>query len=158
MGAALSGPMTHKSHRTAGLLKKTLRTSEIFPGRWRLPSSWPMSPFFWLPLSGLLSFALTWRLFFLPMVSDEGGYAYAAQRWFDGRGSLYHDVWISRPQAIFVVYGSILRLIGGSTEDFRFVAWAVSLITMAVVWKLIALWRGPGVAALGTMIFAILIG
>ena len=139
-------------------MKKTLRTSEIFPGRWRLPSSRPMSPVFWLPLSALLSFALTWRLFFLPMVSDEGGYAYAAQHWFDGSGSLYHDVWISRPQAIFVVYGAVIDGFGGSTAQFRFAAWLTSLVTMVCVWGLTSRWRGSREAALATVVFAILIG
>ena len=128
------------------------------PKWWRAPASLPTTPLFWLPFGALLSFALTWRLFFLPMVSDEGGYAYAAQRWFDGSGKLYHDVWISRPQAIFVVYGLILDTIGGSTADFRIVAWIFSALTMCVVWKLASAWFGPTIAILSTMIFAVIMG
>ena len=82
----------------------------VAPWRWRLPASMRTSPFFWIPFGALVSFCLTWRLFNLPMVSDEGGYAYAAQRWFDGRGTLYHDLWISRPQGIFVIYGTVINL------------------------------------------------
>lgn len=130
----------------------------MLPGSRLLPSSWPSTPLFWIPLGALLSFILSWRLFFLPMVSDEGGYAYAAQRWFDGRGSLYHDVWISRPQAIFVVYGLIIDALGGATSDFRIVAWLFGVATMCVVWKLASTWYGSSVAALATMLFAIILG
>ncbi|HQY31805.1 MAG TPA: glycosyltransferase family 39 protein, partial [Thermomicrobiales bacterium] len=123
-----------------------------------MPSAWMVSPIFWLPLGALVSFLLTFRLFNLPMVSDEGGYAYAADRWFSGRGELYHDIWISRPQAIFVIYGFVIKTLGGSTVDFRIVAWLFGVVTMVVVGKLVSLWSGPRVAAGATMIFALLIG
>jgi 4-amino-4-deoxy-L-arabinose transferase-like glycosyltransferase len=131
---------------------------EVAPWRWRVPPSVRTSPIFWIGFGALLSLSLSWRLFALPMVSDEGGYAYAAERWFDGRGHLYHDLWISRPQAIFVVYGAIIETLGGSTLDLRLVAFAVSVLTMAVVWHLARRWHGAGVAAAATMIFAIMLG
>lgn len=130
----------------------------IPPWRWRLPAMVRTSPGFWIPFGALISFILTWRLFNLPMVSDEGGYAYAAERWFDGRGTLYHDVWISRPQGIFVVYGGVIKFLGGSTLDLRLVAWVCNILTMMVVWRLARTWRGPAVAAGATMIFAIMLG
>jgi 4-amino-4-deoxy-L-arabinose transferase-like glycosyltransferase len=113
---------------------------------------------FWISLGTLICFALSWRLFTLPMVSDEGGYAYAAERWFDGRGNLYHDLWISRPQAIFVVYGAIINAFGGSTLDLRLVAFGINVLTMAVVWHLARRWHGTPVAAGATMIFAVMMG
>ncbi len=131
---------------------------ELAPWRWRLPARVRVSPFFWIPLGSLISFLLTYRLFFLPMVSDEGGYAYAAERWFDGRGTLYHDVWISRPQGIFIVYGAIIRLIGGSTLDLRLVAWAVNVLTMIVVWVIVSRWRNSSTAVVATMAFALMMG
>jgi 4-amino-4-deoxy-L-arabinose transferase-like glycosyltransferase len=123
-----------------------------------LPASVQSSPAFWIPLGALISFALTWHLFNLPMVSDEGGYAFAGERWFDGRAVLYRDVWISRPQAIFVVYGAIIEALGGSTLDFRVVAWVVNIATMICVWHIARRWRGPSVAAGATLFFALLIG
>ena len=135
-----------------------MRTVEIAPWRWRIPASLQVSPIFWIAFGSVVSFVLTYRLFFLPMVSDEGGYAYAAERWFDGRGSLYGDIWISRPQAIFVVYGVINRVLGGSTVDFRITAWLINVLTMIVVWLLASRWQGPKVAAGATMIFALLMG
>ena len=131
---------------------------ERAPWRWRLPASVRTSPLFWISLGSLISFLLTWRLFNLPMVSDEGGYAYAAQRWFDGRGHLYHDIWISRPQGIFVVYGTVIKFLGGSTLDLRLVAWVFNIVTMIAVWMIARHWRGPGVAAGAVMVFAVMMG
>ena len=42
----------------------------------------------WLFAVSLFSLILHLPFFRLPMISDEGGYAYVAQRWFDGRGTL----------------------------------------------------------------------
>jgi hypothetical protein len=123
-----------------------------------LPAPVRTSPAFWIALGSLISFVLTWRLFTLPMVSDEGGYAYAADRWFNGRGHLYHDIWISRPQAIFVIYGTIIKFIGGSALDIRLVAWLFNIMTMGTVWWIARHWRGPGVAAGAVMIFAVMMG
>ena len=109
-------------------------------------------------MSSAISFLLTWRLFFLPLVSDEGGYAFAAERWMDGRGSLYHDIWISRPQGIFLVYGAVIEWLGGSTLDFRLVAWGINVLTMIAVWAIASRWRGKGVAAGATMIFGLMMG
>ena len=131
---------------------------EVAPWRWRLPAAVRTSPAFWILLGSLISFLLTWRLFNLPMVSDEGGYAFAAERWFDGRGTLYHDVWISRPQGIFVIYGAVIKFLGGSTLDFRLVAWVCNILTMMAVWHIARKWRGTGVAAGATMIFALMMG
>ncbi|MDQ2682086.1 MAG: glycosyltransferase family 39 protein [Chloroflexota bacterium] len=139
-------------------MKRFKSIREIAPWRWQLPAAVRTSPLFWIPLGSLLSFALTWRLFFLPMVSDEGGYAYAADRWLSGRGELYHDVWISRPQAIFLLYGAVMRVVGDSVVDLRLVAWACNVATMIVVWSLARRWQGPGVAAGATLVFAVMMG
>ena len=112
----------------------------------------------WLTLATLLSLALNWRLFGLPMISDEGGYAFVAQRWTDGRGELYADLWVSRPQGIFVAYAAILRTLGGETVDIRVGAWIVGVLTMGVVWRFAADWKGPRTAAGATMLFALLMG
>ena len=121
-------------------------------GVWRYPT------LSWLTLATLVSFALNWRLFGLPMISDEGGYAFVAQRWTDGRGELYDDLWISRPQGIFVAYAAILKTLGGETVDIRVGAWLVGVMTMGVVWLFASAWKGPRVAAGATMIFALLMG
>ena len=117
---------------------------------WRVPAV------VWLPLAAGISLALHWRLFDLPMVSDEGGYAYVAQRWLDGRGQLYDDLWLSRPQGIYLVYALILRFLGGDIVDLRTGSWIAGLVTMIGVWLFAAAWKGPKVAAGASLIFAVL--
>ena len=52
----------------------------------------------WLAAAMLLSLALRIPFFRMPMLADEGGYAYATRGWVEGTGRLYDDLWISRPR------------------------------------------------------------
>jgi 4-amino-4-deoxy-L-arabinose transferase-like glycosyltransferase len=115
-------------------------------------------PAFWLSLATAISFVLRLPLFGLPMIADEGGYAYVAQRWLDGRGTLYSDLWVSRPQGIFLAYGAIFHTIGTSAEALRIGAWLVSVATMGVVWIFAARWSNRSTAALAVVLFAFLSG
>lgn len=90
------------------------------------------------------------------MISDEGGYAYVAQRWLDERGTLYDDLWVSRPQGIFLAYGLIFHTIGESVVALRIGAWIVALMTMVVVWLLGHALGGRRVAMLATLLFALI--
>jgi 4-amino-4-deoxy-L-arabinose transferase-like glycosyltransferase len=90
------------------------------------------------------------------MISDEGGYAYVAQRWLDGRGTLYDDLWVSRPQGIFLAYSAIFHTIGDSVVALRIGAWLVGLLTMLVVWRFAVVWKGRHVAKLATLLFAVI--
>lgn len=92
------------------------------------------------------------------MINDEGGYAYVADQWLTGRGELYDEIWVSRPQAIFVAYGAIFRVIGDSTEAIRLGAWLVSIATLGFVWLFARDWAGRKAAMVATLIFAILSG
>lgn len=109
----------------------------------------------WLVLAILLSLALRLPFFRLPMISDEGGYAHVARRWFDGRGHLYDDLWVSRPQGIFAVYGLIQAAIGPSVVDLRLGAWFASVVTLIFIWRYSRAWAGRGTAALAATIFAV---
>ena len=102
----------------------------------------------WLLAAVLLSLLLRVPFFGLPMISDEGGYAYVADRWLDGEGSLYHDLWVSRPQGIFVVYGLILQAPGSSIAGIRLGAWLASVLTLVCVWRYARQWAGRGTAAI----------
>src|SRR5687768_13247962 len=110
----------------------------------------------WLVAAVLLSLLLRLPFFRLPMISDEGGYAYVASRWLDGRGLLYHDLWVSRPQGIFVAYGAILRTLGGSVEALRLGAWLASVATLLFVWRYARAWASRGTAALTAALFALI--
>jgi 4-amino-4-deoxy-L-arabinose transferase-like glycosyltransferase len=102
-----------------------------------------------------VSIALRLPFFPLPMISDEGGYAYVADRWLSDSGRLYHDLWLSRPQGILVVYGLLDRFFGPSVVAFRFVAWLASAVTLLMVWRYARDWAGRGTAILSAMIFAL---
>ncbi|MGH2561584.1 MAG: ArnT family glycosyltransferase, partial [Thermomicrobiales bacterium] len=117
------------------------------------PTTWA-----WLTFVSLLSFLLHLPFLSFPMINDEGGYAYVAGRWLTGRGELYDELWVSRPQGIFVAYGLIFRLIGDSIEAIRLGAWLVSIATLGFVWLFARDWAGRRAAMLATLIFAIVSG
>jgi 4-amino-4-deoxy-L-arabinose transferase-like glycosyltransferase len=108
----------------------------------------------WLIAAVALSLLLRAPFFGLPMISDEGGYAYVADRWLDGEGNLYHDVWVSRPQGIFVVYGLILQAPGSSIAGLRLGAWVASVLTLIFVWRYARQWAGRGTAAMAAIALA----
>src|SRR5215218_4908274 len=109
----------------------------------------------WLLAAVVLSLLLRLPFLRLPMVSDEGGYAYVAQRWLDGRGHLYDDLWVSRPQGIFAAYGVIQQSIGPTVTDLRLGAWLASVVTLVFVWRYAREWAGRGTAAMAASIFAV---
>ena len=113
---------------------------------------------FWPAVAVAVLFLVRWPLLALPMNSDEGGYAYATQRWLDGEGRLYHDLWISRPQGIFVAYAAILETLGGSVVAIRFGAAVAAAATLVFVWLFARLWAGERVAAVAAVVFAIVSG
>lgn len=92
------------------------------------------------------------------MISDEGGYAYVAQRWIDGRGELYDNIWVSRPQGIFLAYGLIFKTIGTSIDAIRLGAWVFSALTLIFVWLFANAWAGRRVAIVATLLFALISG
>lgn len=112
----------------------------------------------WFSAAVAVSLLLHARFLTLPMISDEGGYAYVTQRWLDGRGRLYHDIWVSRPQGIFVAYAAIFRSLGTDVAALRLGAWIVSILTMAAVWIFAQEWGGPRVAKGAVLLFAVVSG
>lgn len=113
-------------------------------------------PTFWLATAVVTTIVLRLPFYRLPMISDEGGYAYAAERWRDGRGKLYDDIWISRPQGIFVAYHAIFRTLGTDAVALRIGATLAAIGTLLIVWRFAASWAGPKVAACAAMLFAVL--
>lgn len=81
---------------------------------------WQLSAREWILLCLLFVFSVVVRIPFLstPMIGDEGFYAYIAMFWSDDY-TLYGDVPIDRPQAIFWLYQAILYVLGGSVEAVR---------------------------------------
>jgi 4-amino-4-deoxy-L-arabinose transferase-like glycosyltransferase len=112
----------------------------------------------WLLAAAVLSLVLRIPFFALPMIADEGGYAYVAQRWLDGRGQLYHEIWVSRPQGIFLAYGAIMESIGTSPTAFRIGAWLVAAAMIPFVWAIGARCGGRTVAIVGVLLYAVIAG
>lgn len=112
----------------------------------------------WVVLVVAVGLALRWPFFGVPLNADEGGYAYVAQRWLDGRGELYADLWISRPQGIFLVYGAIFRTFGTSVEAIHAGAWFVGLITTVFVWLFARAWLGKRAALAAALVFTLING
>lgn len=100
------------------------------------------------------------RVFFfdLPMIHDEGGYALAARGWFEGTGRLYDDLWISRPQGIFLIYGITMKTFGYGVAAFRAMAWIFATFTVVAVWLFARRWTLPRTAILAALICTLLLG
>lgn len=110
----------------------------------------------WFGLAVLLSFLLRLPFLRVGLISDEGGYAYMAQRWLDGRGTMYDDIWVSRPQGIFVAYAAIMETLGTSVADLRFGAWLFVVATMPAVYAFARVYAGSRGAVVALLLFAVL--
>jgi len=110
----------------------------------------------WLAVAMLLGLALRIPFFALPIIPDEGGYAYATRGWLDGTGQLYHDLWISRPQGIFYVYALVMQTLGGDVLAFRFAAWVAAALTTIAVWMFARMWAGRRAGNLAAIAFALI--
>ncbi|CAA9567133.1 MAG: hypothetical protein AVDCRST_MAG87-2052 [uncultured Thermomicrobiales bacterium] len=110
----------------------------------------------WLTVAILLGLAVRIPFFRIPMVADEGGYAYATRGWVNGTGVLYDDLWISRPQGIFFVYAGIFDLLGSGTIALRFAAWIAAALTTAAVWGLTRALVSPRAGIVAAFVFALL--
>jgi 4-amino-4-deoxy-L-arabinose transferase-like glycosyltransferase len=110
----------------------------------------------WFGFAVLLSFLLRVPFFQVGLISDEGGYAYVAQRWLDGRGTLYDDIWVSRPQGIFVAYAGIMETLGTSAADLRFGAWLFVVATMPFVFAFARAYAGHRAGIVALLLFAVL--
>jgi 4-amino-4-deoxy-L-arabinose transferase-like glycosyltransferase len=111
----------------------------------------------WLIISILLSLAARIPFFDIPMIHDEGGYAYAARGWIEGTGHLYDDLWISRPQGIFVVYGLVFEFLGTGVWALRFTAWIFAALTVYAVWLFGRRWSAPRIANLAAVLCALML-
>jgi 4-amino-4-deoxy-L-arabinose transferase-like glycosyltransferase len=147
-----SKPSTASTLSREGALLLTPAVGPTVPRRTPHPLAVP--DVLWLLVAVLVSLALRVPFFNIPMIADEGGYAYAARGWFEGTGRLYDDLWISRPQGIFLLYGAVFNMLGEGTWAFRFAAWIFVAFTVLAVWLFARRWSTPKVANLA----AILVG
>lgn len=112
----------------------------------------------WLLIAVLLGVAVRVAFFELPMIHDEGGYALAARGWFEGSGQLYDDLWISRPQGIFVIYGISMKIFGYGVAAFRAMAWVFATLTIFAVWFYARRWTSPRTALFAVVLCTLMLG
>lgn len=112
----------------------------------------------WLIVAATLSFVFRLPFLTVPLITDEGGYAYVARRWLDGRGDLYGDLWFDRPQGIFLAYGLILHTLGTGEVAIRLGAWLVTLGTLVVIWAFAREAFNSRVANMAAVCFALIAG
>ncbi|HEV2067857.1 MAG TPA: glycosyltransferase family 39 protein [Thermomicrobiales bacterium] len=117
-----------------------------------------LADWLWLGVALLLSLAVRIPFFRIPLLADEGGYAYATTGWLEGTGQLYADLWISRPQGIFFIYAGILDLFGGDSVAFRFAAWIAIALTTVAVWGFARIWASPWASTVAALFFAVMSG
>ena len=108
-----------------------------------------------LGLLGLMAFSIFLRapFFSVPMISDDGGYAYVAHFW-SGDSQLYRDIPYDRPQAIFLIYKLCLFIFGGSVEAIRLAAALYNALTVAALFFFACQVFSQRAAWLGALIFA----
>lgn len=111
----------------------------------------------WLVTAILLSLAARVPFLTIPMIHDEGGYAYAARGWLEGTGRLYDDLWISRPQGIFALYALVFETLGTSVLALRFAGWLFAALTVYAVWLFGRRWTSPRVANLAAILAALML-
>lgn len=71
--------------------------------------------------------------FEVPMISDEGGYAYVAHFWSNDY-QLYRDIPFNRPQGIFLIYKLILNFFGKDIFSIRLSAALWNAITLVFLY------------------------
>lgn len=124
----------------------------------RFPGPITVTDVVWLVVALVLGVAVRVFFFELPMIHDEGGYALAARGWFEGSGDLYDEIWISRPQGIFVIYGVTMKSIGYGIAAFRAMAWIFATLTVLAVWMFARRWTSPRSALLTVFVCTLLLG
>jgi len=108
----------------------------------------------------MIAFALLVRLpfFDVPMISDEGGYAYVAHFWSTDYMP-YRDIPFDRPQGIFLIYRLALAMGEGIGAIRLFAALWNGLTAVAVLFSIRALFgtgrRAVTGAWLGAALFAV---
>ena len=105
----------------------------------------------------LVVFAVVIRapFFDVPMITDEGGYAYVAHFW-TGEYQLYRDIPFDRPQGIFFIYELIFWLVGSGVESLRLAAAVYNAGTALVLLLLVRRVFDSGTAWMSALLFAVL--
>ncbi len=90
-----------------------------------------------LPIFTIFSLALNFHFLSVPIISDEGGYAYVAKFWTNDY-RLYQNIIFDRPQGILLLYKFFL-LFTDSIVGFRIFATIAQTLNAFLIYKLASL-------------------
>lgn len=121
---------------------------EQAPGDEPRPALWP--------LVVIAAACIATRLHYLgvPMVTDEGSYAYVAKFWSKSH-QLYRDIPFDRPQGLFLVFKLGFALIGESLREIRFFAALWNAGTGIALFQLLRAMHSERAAWFGALGFAL---
>lgn len=115
---------------------------------------WP-GPVFWgVFATALVSVLLRVPFLSVPMITDEGGYAYVAKFWSDDY-QLYRDIPFDRPQLIFWLYRAAFVLFGTDVESIRLFAAFYNAATVVAVFLLCRRIHSTREGLIGAGLFAV---
>ncbi len=128
--------------------------------RYRMPMSWQRILTWRVALGVIVLLAVLVRMPFLhvPLVADEGGYAYTTHYGLSGR-TLYRLLWFDRTQGILWVYRVIFQTLGRSIVAIRLFAAlynAVSALLVSVIGRRLADKRTGLIAAALFALFSVM--
>ncbi|KKR50582.1 MAG: hypothetical protein UT84_C0010G0005 [Candidatus Curtissbacteria bacterium GW2011_GWA1_40_16] len=109
-----------------------------------------------LIFSAFLSIVLRWNLLNFLLTTDEGAYAYITYFWQQGN-KLYTDVWLDRPQGIFLIYRLVFNTFGDTTEAIRLFAAvynSLTVIAIGALGKKLFNWQTGAISAFLFTIFS----
>ncbi|MEB2287523.1 MAG: hypothetical protein OZ934_05380 [Anaerolineae bacterium] len=120
-------------------------------GLWKTPAALVAG----LVLLVVFAIAIRAPFFDVPMISDEGGYAYVAHFW-TSEYQLYRDIPFDRPQGIFFVYELIFWLAGSDVESLRMAAAVYNAGTALVLLLLVRQVFDAATAWTSALLFAVI--
>jgi hypothetical protein len=90
----------------------------------------------------------------VPMITDEGGYAYWASTW-TSQHQLYRDFTFARPQGLLVLYKLIIATLGGTVESIRMAAALFTCMTALVLWTFAREFVSERAAWISALLYAV---
>src|SRR5687768_8241793 len=152
--SAMARPIPLDAPVTAATLPRSSKSMVSLPARILRWSAARERVLVGLALVIVVSIGLRLPFLSVPLITDEGGYAYVAH-WLTRGAALYRDLWFDRPQAIFVLYAAQMALLGESTEAIRFGAALYNAAAAVALYALGSALRSRAAGLMAAALFAV---
>lgn len=116
---------------------------------------WPRSERGVLAQAAVLAVLLRVPFFRWPLTADEGAYAYTAYWWQRGLTLYSADLWLDRPQGIFLAYQLGINLIGPATWQLRLWGSLWAAATAVALYVVARHLTGPRPATAATFLYVL---